>query len=231
MKACRLFNTSKLVLLGMALVFPLAGIAQEAKPAKSKDTAGSSQGSQRLDPMTQTQGLAGQDADDQILIYRFRLDLDSLGSELIISNPTDRDGTISLVAQEADGAFSKEVKRTIEPGAIFSISASDAGWSSSNVVSVKASRRLLLSVLFPEADKPTDIVRDRSVAVYEVFGFERQSELVPTAKKRGLSLLYSDRRVSRELSPETAPQQRVSELLETSGSSPARGLFVLHGSR
>ena len=181
--------------------------------------------------MTQTQGLASQDADDQILIYRFRLDLDSLGSELIISNPTDRDGTISLVAQEADGAFSKEVKRAIEPGAIFSISASDAGWSSSNVVSVKASRRLLLSVLFPEADKPTDIVRDRSVAVYEVFGFERQSELVPTAKKRGLSLLYSDRRVSRELSPETAPQQGVSELLETSGSSPARGLFVLHGSR
>jgi hypothetical protein len=179
--------------------------------------------------MTQTQGLVGQSADDQILIYRFRLDADSSGSQLTVANSTDSAGTFALFAQEAGGAISKEIKRNIEPGAVFVISAAEAGWSPSNVVSVKASRRLLLSLQASGEEKPTEIARDASVATYEVFGFERQSELAPSAKRRGLSLLYSDRRFSRNLSPETTPQQGVSELLETSGSSPARGLFVLHG--
>ena len=218
----------KLALILMALVYPLAVSAQETK---TKSTTRSAIRSQRLDPMTQTQGFAGQEAGDQILVYRFRLDTDSAGSQMIVTNATDGAGTVALFAQEADGAITKEIKRTIEPGAVFAISAAKAGWSSSNVVSVKASRRLLLSLQLPGEEKPTEIVRDTSVLVYDVFGFERQSELVPSGKKRGLSLLYSDRRFSRELSPETSPQQGASELLETSGSAPARGLFILQDNR
>ena len=134
-----------LALVLTAVVSPLAANAQQAKP---KGAASSSR-SQRQEPMSQTQGVAGQEAEDQILVYRFRLDADSSGSQLLVANSTERAGTITLFAQEADGAISKEVKRTIEPGAVLAISAAEAGWSASNVVSVKASRRLLLSVQFP----------------------------------------------------------------------------------
>ena len=216
----------RLALILAALVFPLAASAQEAK---TKSTTRSVQRSQRVDPMTQTQGFAGQAAGDQILVYRFRLDTDSAGSQLIVSNSSDRAGTLALFAQEAGGAITKEIERTIEPGAVVAISAAETGWSSSNVVSVKASRRLLLSLQFPGEQKPTEILRDAFALVYDVFGFERQSELAPSGKKRGLSLLYSGRSFSRDLSPATTPQQGASELLETSGSSPTRGLFVLQG--
>jgi len=228
----------RLALLLPALVIPLAVSAQEmtaqemrAQEAKPKSTARSGIRSQRLDPMSQTQGSADQEPGDQILLYRFRLDAESAASQLIVANSTDGDGTIALFAQGADGAIAKEIKRTIDPGAVFAISPAEAGWSSSNVVSVKASRRLLLSLQLPGEPKPTEIVPDASVAVYDVFGFERQSELVPSGKKRGLSLVYSDRRFSRELAPETSPQQGASELLQTSGSAPARGLFVLQSNR
>jgi hypothetical protein len=216
----------QLALILTVLVYPPAMSAQEAKP---KTTAQPGIRSQRADPMTQTQGIAGQDAGDQILVYRFRLDTDSAGSRLILTNSSDRAGTLALFAQEADGPITKEIKRTIEAGAVVEISAAEAGWSSSNVVSVKASRRLVLSLQFPGEEKPTEIVRDSFSLVYDVFGFERQSEPAPSAKRRGLSLLYSDRRFTRVLSPETSPQQGASELLEASGSSPARGLFVLQG--
>ena len=216
----------RLALILTALVCPLALYAQESKPTSGARPAIRSQ---RVDPMTQTQGSPDQEAGDQILVYRFRLDSDSTGSRLIVANSSDGAGTIALFAQETDGAITKEIKRTIEPGAVLAISAEDAGWSSSNVVSVKASRRLLLSLQFPGEEKPTEIVRNAAVGVYEVFGFERQSELAPSGKRRGLSLLYSDRKFSRELSPATSPQQGASELLETSGSSPTRGLFVLQG--
>lgn len=216
----------RVALILMALVYPPAMSAQEAK---TKGAAGPASRSQRVDPMTQTQGFPGQKTDDQILVYRFRLDTDSAGSELIVSNTTDGEGTFALFAQEAGGAITKEIKRTIEPGAVFAISAAEAGWTSANIVSVKASRRLLLSLRFPGEEKPTEIVRDAAVMIYDVFGFERQSELAGSGKKRGLSLLYSDRRFSRELAPETSPQQGASELLDSSGRSPIRGLFVLQG--
>jgi hypothetical protein len=224
------FALMALIFTGLvpALAYPPAASAQQAK---TKSPAGPSMRTQRVDPMTQTQGSADQKADDQILVYRFRLDTDSVGSQLIVTNTTDSEGTIALFAQDADGTITKEIKRTIEPGAVFAISAADAGWSPSNVVSVKASRRLLLSLQLPGEPKATEIVREASTLVYDVFGFERQSELAPSGKKRGLSLLYSDRRFSRELSPEASPQQGTSELLETSGSAPARGLFVLQSTR
>ena len=175
-----------------------------------------------------TQGSRDQKASDQVLLYRFRLDTDSLGSELIITNSSDSVGSLALFAQEPEGAISKEIKRTIEAGAVFAISAADAGWSPDNVVSVKASAKLVLSLRLPGEEKATEIARDPGAGVYEIFGLGRQSEFAPSAKRRGLSLLYSDRRFSRGLSPETTPQQGASELLETSGRSPAHGLFVLH---
>jgi hypothetical protein len=222
-KICRNW---RLALILTALVVPPAAGAQETK---TKNPARPSIRSQRVDPMTQTQGSPDQKAEDHILVYRFRLDADSAGSQLIVTNSTDGEGGIALFAQEADGAIKKEIKRTIEPGAVLAISAAEAGWTASNVVLVKAPRRLLLSLQLPGEDKPTDIVPDAFAPAYDVFGFERQSELLPSGKRRGLSLLYSDRRFSRELSPETSPQQGASELLETSGSSPTRGLFVLQG--
>jgi hypothetical protein len=82
---------------------------------------------------------------------------------------------------------------------------------------------------FPDAETPAEIQRAASVAVYDIFGFERQSELAASSKPRGLSLLFSDGSFSQDLPREAAPQQGVSELLQSSGRSPARGLFVLHG--
>ena len=225
-RGMKVFWNWKLALILAVVAYPLAVSAQQSKP---KSTARPGSRTQRLDPMTQTQGSADQEPGDQILVYRFRLDTESAGSQLIVSNTTDSEGSIALFAQETDGALTKEMKRTIGPGAVFAISADEAGWSSANVVSVKASRRLVLSLQLPGEGKPTEIVRDGNALFYDVFGFERQSELAPSGKKRGLSLLYSDRRFSRELAPETSPQQGTSELLETSGGAPARGLFVLQG--
>ena len=124
----------KLALILTALVYPLAVSAQEAK---TKSPTRSAIRSQRLDPMTQTQGFAGQEAGDQILVYRFRLDTDSAGSQMIVTNSTDGEGTIALFAQDADGGITKEIKRTIEPEAVFAISAAEAGWSSSNSLTRK----------------------------------------------------------------------------------------------
>ncbi len=223
MQAVWTARNAELALLLLALVWPVAGSAQEAPPKGSAQPARLGKG---FEPPARLR--AGRDTGDQVLLYRFRLDLDSTRSELIVSNATDRAGALSLFTQEPDGTVGKGVQRTIEPGAIFAVSAAEAGWSSSNVVLVKASRRLLLSVRHPEADQPAEIARDPSVRVYELFGFERQSELAPSGKRRGLSLLHSGRSFSQALPAATAPQQGVSELLQTSGSAPSRGLFVLH---
>jgi hypothetical protein len=211
-------------LITLTLFAPSWSVAQNAK---SRGSARPARQGQRLDARVQTQGREGQEADDQILIYRFRLDVESASSELIVSNPSAGEGTISLIAQEADGSFSKKASHTVEPGALFSISAADAGWSSTNVVAIKASRRLVLSIQFPDTDQPTQIARGPSVSIYDVFGFERQSEMASSEKRRGLSLLFSDGALTQELPRETSPQQGVSELLQSSGRSAARGLFVL----
>jgi len=55
--------------------------------------------SQQLGPAAVTQGSRGQKAGDQVLLYRFRLDADSLGSELIITNSSDSVGSLALFAQ------------------------------------------------------------------------------------------------------------------------------------
>jgi hypothetical protein len=227
----RRMMSGKLALILAVLAAPTALTVQEitAQEAKPKSAGRRTVRTQRVDPMTQTQGSRDQAEEDQVLVYRFRLDTDSAGSRLMVSNSSDGEGAIALFAQEADGAITSEIKRTVEPGGVLAISAEEAGWSSSNVVSVKASRRLVLSLQLPGADKPAEIARDAGVAIYEVFGFERQSDLAPSGKRRGLSLLYSGRRFTRELSPETSLQQGASELLETSGASPTRGLFVLQG--
>lgn len=219
-------KTWNLAAMLLALLLPLSGSAQHVKGKSAPGLSGRSQL-----PLIETQGAAAKDPEDQILLYRFRLDADSLDGQLLVTNSTDSEGTITLFAQEADSSISKKMQETIEPGAVFVISAADAGWSDKNVVSVKASRRLTVSLEFPGEEKATEIARDRAVMVYDVFGFGRQSELAASAKKRGLSLLYSNRRFSRELSPETTPQQGVSELIEASGGSPARGLFVLESNR
>jgi len=225
MRSGGFLQVSILVLIGATLVLPPAGTAQETK---SKNAARPPRQMQRLSTGARTQG-GGREAGDQILLYRFRLDRDTASSELIVSNPTEREGAFSLFAQEVDGTFSKEAKHTIGPGGLFAVSAAEAAWSPSNVVFVKASRRLLLSVQFRGADKPTEILRSPSVAVYDIFGFERQSELGSSAKQRGLSLLFSDGSFSQQLPREATPQQGVSELVQTSGRAPTQGLFVLHG--
>jgi hypothetical protein len=226
MNTAHLIHYLALSVVGVALIDPMAGAAQNAKPKGEARPTGQRQ---QLDPKTQRQSLDGQESDAQILIYRFRLNPDAAGSELIVSNPSDQEGTFSLVAQEADGSFSKEAEHSITPGSVYAIRAADAGWSSTNVVSVKASARLVLSLQFPDADQPVEIARNPSVGIYDVFGFGRQTELRSSGKKRGLSLLFSDGSFTQELPREAAPQQAVSELLQTSGRSPARGLFVLRG--
>lgn len=138
--------------------------------------------------LVETQGTRGQDAKDQVLMYRFQLAAADAGLRLAVSNPSE-DSTVFSVAGK---------KRAVAPGETVVLDTWDTEWLNAEGVVVKAPRRLQLSLRSAESGERIALKQSPKTSVYEVYSAERapasflgRREVLSTGRKGSLVLHHS----------------------------------------
>ncbi len=172
-----MFRTSFYLMLAVVLA---AGLAAQKKVQRAE--------TQPRGALVETQGTPGQDARDEILMYRFRLAASDADLRLAVANPSDVECSFTLAGKA----------HIVAPGETLALESWDTEWLNAEGVVVKAPRRLLLSLR--SADTPEGIAVRTSAksSIYEIYSAERapssvrgRRESLSTRRERGLVLNHS----------------------------------------
>ncbi len=212
-------------LLLAAAICVASGHSQETQGNRPK-TAPPAAMTQPPDPMSLAQSEAGSSLEDQVVSYRFRLAPAEFGTDLLITNSGDRPGVVTLFARERAGHEDNGLKSTVAPGETLWLSSQD-GLAVSDLLYVKASRRLRLSFRYAGEAERLAISLSPAAALYDVFSWERQSEMAFDDSARQVEFLAPGRRASRKLAGRSAARL-VSELSAMADGAPSRGVFVAY---
>jgi len=162
--------------------------------------------------LIETQGEPGQDARDQVVMYRFHLTAADAGLRLAVTNSSDDAGLLTLEGKS----------RMVEPGETVVLEPRETGWPGAESVVVKASRRLRLSLLSSESNEEIALPRNAKASVYEVFSLE----VAPVAASGRLELLTARRKFAQTLAGGADVSQAAQDLRRAAGN--AHGLLLLY---
>ena len=190
------------LMLALALC---AGWALAQKKLPESDT-------QPRGTLIETQGEPGEDAQDQVVMYRFRLAAADAGLRLAVTNCSDDAGLLTLEGNS----------RKVDPGETVVLEQRETAWTGAESVVVKASRRLRLSLRSSERNEDIALPQNPKASVYEVLSLER----APATAGGRLELLTARGKFAQTLAAGGDVSEAAQALRRAAGD--ARGLLLLY---
>ena len=162
--------------------------------------------------LIETQGEPGEDAQDQVVMYRFHLAAADAGLRLAVTNSSDDAGLLTLEGNS----------RKVDPGQTVVLDQRETAWPGAESVVVKASRRLRLSLRSSERNDEISLPQNPKASVYEVFSLER----APATAGGRLELLTARGKFAQTLAAGADVSEAAQALRRAAGDS--RGLLLLY---
>lgn len=166
------------LMIAMALVAGLAAAQRKASRSEAQPRG----------VLVESQGTLGQDAKDEIIMYRFQLAAADAGFRLAVSNPSDYEAEFRVAGR----------LHLVAPGETVVLEAGDTEWLDAEGVVVKIPRRLQLSLRSSDSDERVTLKNSPKSSVYEIFSAERapasvrgRREVLSSGRKASLVLHHS----------------------------------------